>query len=141
RQREVTTMSALVCAIAIWYTIQGRGPFGLGSSNAALLFLVAYTSTLVLAGLVLSAVIGERARAIAELRKVNEELEQRVEERTLELAVSNQTLRAELAEHGRKQEILRQSDERYRLLVDGVKDYEIFMLDDDGKIVSWNTGA
>src|SRR2546426_4679936 len=141
RQREVTTMSAMVCAIATWYTIQGRGPFGLGSSNAALLFLVAYTSTLVLTGLVLSAVISERARAIAELRKVNEELEQRVEERTLELAVSNQTLRAELAEHGRQQEILRQSEERFRLLVDGVKDYAIFMLDSEGKVASWNTGA
>jgi integral membrane sensor domain MASE1 len=40
-QREVTLASATVCAIAIWYTIQGRGPVGLGSSNAALLFLVA----------------------------------------------------------------------------------------------------
>jgi PAS domain S-box-containing protein len=140
-QREVTTVTAIVCAIAIWYTIQGRGPFGLGSSNAALLFLVAYTSTLVMTGLVLSAVIGERERAIAELRKGNELLEQRIEERTLELAVSNQTLRAELAEHGRQQEILRQSEERFRLLVDGVKDYAIFMLDSDGNVVSWNTGA
>ncbi len=141
RQREVTTLAAMVCAIAIWYTIQGRGPFGLGSSNAALLFLVAYTSTLVLTGLVLSAVIGERGRAIAELRKVNEQLAQRIEERTLELAVSNQTLRAELAEHGRQEEVLRQSEERFRLLVDGVKDYAIFMLDSKGKVASWNTAA
>ncbi|HEV8256650.1 MAG TPA: MASE1 domain-containing protein [Casimicrobiaceae bacterium] len=140
-QREVTTVTAIVCAIAVWYTIQGRGPFGLGSSNAALLFLVAYASTLVMTGLVLSAVIGERERAIAELRKSNELLEQRIEERTLELAVSNQTLRAELAEHGRQQEILRQSEERFRLLVDGVKDYAIFMLDSDGNVASWNTGA
>jgi PAS domain S-box-containing protein len=140
-QREVTTVSAIVCAIAIWYTIQGRGPFGLGSSNAALLFLVAYASTLVMTGLVLSAVIGERERGIAELRKGKDLLEQRIEERTLELAVSNQTLRAELAEHSRQEEILRQSEERFRLLVDGVKDYAIFMLDSDGHIVSWNTGA
>jgi PAS domain S-box-containing protein len=140
-KREVTTATAMVCAIAIWYTIQGRGPFGLGSSNAALLFLMAYTSTLVMTGLVLNAVIGERERAIAELRKGNELLEQRIEDRTLELAVSNQTLRAELAEHGRQEEILRQSEERFRLLVDGVKDYAIFMLDSDGHIVSWNTGA
>jgi PAS domain S-box-containing protein len=140
-QREVTTVSAMVCAIAIWYTIQGRGPFGLGSSNVSLLILVAYTSTLVLTGLVLSAVIGERERAIAALRRGNELLEQRIEERTLELAVSNQTLRAELAEHSRQQEILRQSEERFRLLVDGVKDYAIFMLDNDGNVVSWNSGA
>src|SRR5206468_10351701 len=56
-QREVTTATALVCGIAIWYTLRGRGPFGLGSSNAALLFLVAYSSTLVMTGLVMNAVI------------------------------------------------------------------------------------
>ena len=140
-QREVMTVTAMVCAIAIWYTIQGRGPFGLGSSNVSLLILVAYTSTLVLTGLVLSGAIGARGRAIAELRKGKELLEQRVEERTLEVEVSNQTLRAELAEHTRQEEILRQSEERFRLLVDGVKDYAIFMLDSGGHIVSWNTGA
>ena len=31
--------------------------------------------------------------------------------------------------------------ERYRLLVEGVKDYAIFMLDPEGRIVSWNSGA
>jgi len=140
-QREVTTVTAVVCGIAIWYTIQGRGPFGLGSSNASLLFLVAYTSTLVMTGLVLTAVIGERARAIAALRASNEVLEQRVEERTLELEVANQMLRAELAEHARQEEILRLSEERFRLIVDGVKDYAIFMLDPEGKVATWNTGA
>ncbi|MDQ2964210.1 MAG: MASE1 domain-containing protein [Pseudomonadota bacterium] len=140
-QREVTTATATVCAIAIWYTMQGRGPFGSGSSNAALLFLMAYTSTLVMTGLVLNAVIGERERAIAKLRTGNEQLEQRIGERALELEVSNQTLRAELAEHSRHEEILRQSEERFRLLVDGVKDYAIFMLDNDGKVATWNTAA
>ncbi|MEQ8960040.1 MAG: PAS domain S-box protein, partial [Coleofasciculus sp. C2-GNP5-27] len=35
----------------------------------------------------------------------------------------------------------RESEERFRLLVDGVKDYAIIMLDPEGKIVSWNPGA
>jgi PAS domain S-box-containing protein len=39
------------------------------------------------------------------------------------------------------QEELRGSEERFRLLVNGVKDYAIFMLDPEGYIVSWNTGA
>lgn len=30
---------------------------------------------------------------------------------------------------------------RFKLLVDSVKDYAIFMLDEDGYVVSWNTGA
>ncbi|CAB3808124.1 PAS domain-containing hybrid sensor histidine kinase/response regulator [Paraburkholderia fynbosensis] len=38
-------------------------------------------------------------------------------------------------------EALRQSEERFRLLVDNVKDYAIFMLDPQGFVVSWNTGA
>ncbi len=36
---------------------------------------------------------------------------------------------------------LRRSEERFRLLVSGVKDYAIFMLDAEGKVASWNLGA
>src|SRR5947209_535364 len=36
---------------------------------------------------------------------------------------------------------LRESEERFRLLVEGVKDYAIFMLDPDGHVVSWNAGS
>jgi len=37
--------------------------------------------------------------------------------------------------------VSRQSDEQFRLLVDTVQDYAIFMLDPEGKISSWNVGA
>src|SRR5690554_5903621 len=36
---------------------------------------------------------------------------------------------------------LRQSEERFRLLVQSVKDYAILMLDPDGRVTSWNEGA
>src|ERR671923_1800513 len=36
---------------------------------------------------------------------------------------------------------LLQSEERFRLLVDAVQDYAIFMLDTEGVVVSWNSGA
>jgi PAS domain S-box-containing protein len=44
---------------------------------------------------------------------------------------------------GRKmqEELLRQSEERFRLLVESVKDYAIFMLDREGRVTSWNAGA
>jgi len=38
-------------------------------------------------------------------------------------------------------EKLRQSEERFRLLVEAVEDYAIFMLDPDGHVASWNSGA
>lgn len=41
----------------------------------------------------------------------------------------------------KRTEKLRESEERFRLLVESVKDYAIFMLDTNGSIVSWNLGA
>jgi PAS domain S-box-containing protein len=39
------------------------------------------------------------------------------------------------------EEALRQSEERYRMLLDGVQDHAIFMVDPLGVVVSWNAGA
>ncbi|MCU1449576.1 MAG: Two-component system, sensor histidine kinase [Acidimicrobiales bacterium] len=36
---------------------------------------------------------------------------------------------------------MHQPDEAFRLLVDSVRDYAIFMLDPEGHVVSWNQGA
>ena len=47
----------------------------------------------------------------------------------------------DMSEQRQASEILRQSEERFRLLVESVKDYAIFMLDPEGKIATWNIGA
>ena len=39
------------------------------------------------------------------------------------------------------EEALRQSEESYRMLLDGVQDYAIFMMDPRGQVLSWNAGA
>ncbi len=42
---------------------------------------------------------------------------------------------------GLAEEALRDQEEKYRLLIDGVQDYAIFTLDPHGRVLSWNAGA
>jgi PAS domain S-box-containing protein len=65
-------------------------------------------------------ILEDLEEARAQTAALNAQLEQRVLERTAELA---------------------RSEERFRLLVEGVTDYAIFMLDPDGNVVTWNSGA
>ncbi len=47
----------------------------------------------------------------------------------------------DLTDRRRQEDRLRQSEERLRLLIEGVIDYAIYMLDPQGVISSWNLGA
>src|SRR3954463_286348 len=47
----------------------------------------------------------------------------------------------DLSERRRQEDALRQSEERLRLMIESVQDYAIYMLDPEGMITSWNTGA
>jgi PAS domain S-box-containing protein len=68
-----------------------------------------------------------RKEAERALQHLNETLEQRVEARTRELTEALTQLR--------------ESERRVRLLVEGVADYAIFMLDTEGVVTNWNSGA
>ncbi|MBZ9605250.1 hybrid sensor histidine kinase/response regulator [Phyllobacterium chamaecytisi] len=47
----------------------------------------------------------------------------------------------DLTEHKASDEALRLSEEQFKILVQGVTDYAIYMLDLRGNVITWNTGA
>jgi PAS domain S-box-containing protein len=75
---------------------------------------------LLIAGAIVRREADRSARLRSQLQRINAELEERVEQRA---------------------SALRESEERFRLLFEGVKDYAIYMLDPNGNVLSWNSGA
>ena len=132
-QRETATAIATVCAIALWYTLAGRGPFAAGTAGSSLLLLLTYINILAAMGLVLCAVVGERSRAMAQLRKEHDELESRVRERTQDLLQVNRVLYDDIADR-------KKTEQRFRGLLESAPD-AIVIVNRAGRIVLVNSQA
>ena len=62
----------------------------------------------------------QQARLLSEQKRVADELDQRVAQRTAELAAANEVLRKEVAERRRAEEALAASEQNLRLIVDSI---------------------
>jgi PAS domain S-box-containing protein len=160
--RDTATVAFLLSCFAIWGTVSSGGPFARDTLNESFLLLITFVISTAVPSLALSADLAVRTRAETrlrvqeqDLRRAREELELRVERRTAALAAVNQALHSEVEQRKRieakltrdfeerrkAQEALVESERRFRLLVDGVADHAIVMLDPQGRISNWNNGA
>ncbi|CAG0958987.1 two-component system, cell cycle sensor histidine kinase and response regulator CckA [Methanosarcinales archaeon] len=73
--------------------------------------------------------VTERKQVEGALRTAHDELEIRVQERTAELVQTNKTLQAEITERKIAEEALKQSEEKYRKLIDNIQD-GVFIIQD-----------
>jgi signal transduction histidine kinase len=117
RAHEVTTLVVVLSGIAIGGTLRGFGPFVVSNENHSLLLLQGFMGVIVMTGLVLSAVVSQRNRDQEAVKRVRDELEVKVIERTeqLERRIAERE-RAEGALRDLSSRLLQlQDDERRRI--------------------------
>ncbi len=83
--RQSTLLVVIVSAIAVFGTARGLGSFVRPSLKESLFLLQSFIGVVAVTTFILSAVINENRQAEARLKKLNNELENRVEERTAQL--------------------------------------------------------
>jgi PAS domain S-box-containing protein len=79
----------------------------------------------------------ERKRAEKALRQYQDQLEEQVQERTIELRRTNELLEEEIKDRMRKEEALRLSEESYRALFEN-NPIETIIVDLDGRVTGFN---
>jgi PAS domain S-box-containing protein len=110
---------------------------GLGDEDVAVRAMQGGAQDYLVKGRVESGMLIRAIRYAIERNKVEEALRKSHDE----LSTVVIALESEIAERKRAEETLRQSEERFRLLVSAVQDYAIIMIDPNGYVMSWNSGA
>ncbi len=154
-RREAATVSLIFSAFAVWGVAWTEGPFARATLNESFMLLLTFMIGMSVPILALSADVVIRKRAETGLRATLDDLDQRVRERTATLVDTNAALKEEIDRRRklegdltrdiearkRTQADLVESEQRFRMFVDGVADHAIYMLDPDGRITNWNSGA
>ncbi len=132
-----TAGTALTAVFAIWGTVLGYGPFITGDLNTSLLLLQFYIGVTGLSSLALAVSVHERLVSQRRLQLVQEQMEQRIQARTRELADTNMRLQIEMDERKETQDMAAGLGQ---ILEESVN--EIYIFDADSlRFVNVNQGA
>lgn len=110
-QWGATLTTLAISALAIWGATQGTGPFAVDSPVDSLVGWCIFVNVVAVTGLLLAATSAEQRRAQAQIKSAHDLLEQRVRERTDELAKANAGLQQEMVERERLEAALVQVSE------------------------------
>lgn len=84
-QKGVSTVVAAVVAVTVWGMVDGNRPFLEARPAAGVVFFYGYSVAVAVTGLLLAAATTEHRRAAEELRRIGQDLDIRVRERTADL--------------------------------------------------------
>ena len=119
-QRNVATAAFIFCGIAVWGFSAGSSSFPKADLNGSLLFLFVLSMSTTVPPLILAAAISTRQDTESRLLSRQGQLDHEIEQTTL---------------------ALNSAKRHFQILIEGVADYAIFMLDRAGQIASWNSAA
>ncbi len=134
--RETAAAVVGLAAMAVLATMSGYGPFMRPDRQLALTHTQFFVGIAALVGYSMAVAIQERRRAVGELKDIQNDLEKRVNKRTLELATINKELLVEVNQRKKAEAALKESEERNKAMLMSIPDL-IFLHNRDGKYLDY----
>ena len=119
-QRNAATAALIFSAMAVWGFSAGVAPFAKADMNGARVRLLVLLVSSALPALILAAAAAKRRHTELQLLAVQEQLHRKIAETS---------------------KALDSAKRHFQILIEGVVDYAIFVLDTAGRVASWNSAA